>query len=169
MAVTTLTGNINTTQPIAAELKVDMRDAIAMLDVDTTQFMTMMMHPKFGTEQANSFKVEWLNDQFLPRKSALSASAASADTTLTLTASEGAYFRAGDVIRNTLTGEGMRVTTSGASAVTVVRGVGSVAAVSSASTNANIVIVGNAAAEGTTLCTRLITQRASDYNLALAA
>lgn len=60
MPITTLTGNINTTQPLAAELKVDMREAIAMLDVDTTQFMTMMMHPKFGTERATSFKVEWI-------------------------------------------------------------------------------------------------------------
>ena len=54
MAVTLNTGLVATNDPLANELKVDMRERIAMLEPDTTQFTTMLMHPKFEQERANS-------------------------------------------------------------------------------------------------------------------
>ena len=39
MATTILSGLVDTADPVAAELKVDMRDEIAMLDPDTSQFV----------------------------------------------------------------------------------------------------------------------------------
>jgi hypothetical protein len=83
-------------------------------DVDNTQFTTMLM--KLPSSTAKSFKEEWMEDQFLPTNTALSATAASADTNLAVTTSEGNYFKVGDVIRFVQTGEPFRVTTVGASA-----------------------------------------------------
>ena len=51
-----LSGLIDTADPVAAELKVDMRDQLAMLDPDVSQFTTMLM--KLPEERAKSFKVE---------------------------------------------------------------------------------------------------------------
>ena len=57
MAVTTmLSGLVDTADPVAAELKVDMRDQLAMLDPETSQFSTMLM--KLPQVRAKSFKVE---------------------------------------------------------------------------------------------------------------
>ena len=56
MATTIVSGLVDTADPLAAELKVDMRDQLAMLDPDTSQFSTMLM--KLPSERANSFKVE---------------------------------------------------------------------------------------------------------------
>lgn len=165
MPVTMISGVNYTSSPVANELRVDMRDKIAMLDPDTTQFTTMLMHPDVDQERAKSFKVEWLTDQLMPRVSALAASAASGDTNLTLTTNEGNYFRAGDIVRLSLTGEAMRVTAAGASAITVVRAIGSVAAASAASgSTAKVIIVGHANQQGATMPTRLVTQRVADYN-----
>lgn len=165
MATTTISGVNYTSSPLSNELKVDMRDKIAMLDPDTSQFTTMLMHPDVEKERANSFKVEWMTDQLLPRVTALAATAASADTFLTVTTNEGNYLRSGDIIRNTLTGEAYRVTTPQASGTSVVRAVGSVAAATSTSgSTAKLVVVGHATQQGATMPTRLITQRVADYN-----
>ena len=65
MATTIVSGLVDTADPLAAELKVDMRDQLAMLDPDTSQFSTMLM--KLPSERANSFKTEWLQDRLIPR------------------------------------------------------------------------------------------------------
>jgi hypothetical protein len=75
-----------------------MREKITNLDTDNTQFSTMLM--RLPSERAKSFKVEWMDDQLLPKFSALAASAASDLTNLTLTTSEGNYFKVGDILRN---------------------------------------------------------------------
>jgi len=164
MATTTVSGLASTASPVSNELKVDMHKKVAMLDPETSQFSTMLM--KLPSNKANSFKTEWLEDLLLPRTSALAASAASSDTALTTTTSEGAYFRAGDIVRITTTGEAVRVTATAASALTVVRGIGTVTAASSASsaTAGQLVIIGNVSAQGATLPTALITQRTQNYN-----
>ena len=159
---TILSGLVDTADPVAAELKVDMREKIADLDPDTSQFTTMLM--KLPQERANSFKVEWLNDELMPLVSALAASATSADTNLQVTTGEGAYFKAGHIIRNVLTGEPMRVTGAAASSITVVRAIDGSTAVSSASADAKLVIVGGSNEQGATAPTALITQRATNYN-----
>ena len=50
------TGLVATDDPLSNELLPDIRDKIAMLDPDTTQFTTMLM--KLHEERAQSFKVE---------------------------------------------------------------------------------------------------------------
>lgn len=163
MAVTINSGLVDTADPLSDELKVDMRETIAMLDPDVSQFSTMLM--KLPSERAKSFKVEWMNDQLLPRVSGLAASATSAATTLSVTADEGNYFKAGDIVRIPQTGEAVRVTAASASSITVVRGQGSVTAATAASAGAgSLIIVGGSNAQGATLPTALITQRTANYN-----
>ncbi len=159
---TILSGLVDTADPVSAELKIDMREKIADLDPDTSQFTTMLM--KLPQERAQSFKVEWLNDELMPLVSALAASATSADTNLQVTTNEGAYFKAGHIIRNVLTGEPMRVTGAAASSITVVRAIDGSTAASSASADAKLVIVGGSNEQGATAPTALITQRATNYN-----
>jgi hypothetical protein len=158
---TVLSGLVDTADPVSGELKVDMREKIADLDPDTSQFTTMLM--KLPQERANSFKVEWMNDELMPLVSALAASAASDLTNLVVTTGEGAYFKAGHIIRNVLTGEPMRVTGAAASSITVVRAIDGSTAVSSASADAKLVIVGGSNEQGATAPTALITQRATNY------
>lgn len=163
MATTMVSGLVDTADPVSNELKVDMRDQLAMLDPDTSQFSTMLM--KLPSERANSFKVEWLEDRLVPRTTGLAATATSADTNLTVTTSTGSYFKAGDIARIVQTGEAVRVTAVGASAITVVRGIGSVTAATAATTaDGGIVIVGGSNEQGATLPTALGTQRVAAYN-----
>lgn len=170
---TVITGVENDQAILSNERVIDMDDVIAYLDPDVSQFTTMLM--KVASQEAYSTKVEWLEDELLPRLSTLGATAASANTstfgvasfTLTLTPSADAgYFRSGDLLRNSLTGEPMLVTTDGNSSngqVVVTRAVNGASAASSA-TGAQILIVGNAAAQGASLGTRLITKRVANYN-----
>lgn len=164
MATTILAAAATTKDPLSNELKVSMRNDIAMLDTDDSQFTTMLMDARLQKEKANSFKEEWLEDLYLPRLSTLGASSASTDTVITTATSEGFYFRAGDFVRNTVTGEGMLVTTGNAtSSFTATRGIGSVIATSSVS-GADLVIVGHSDAQAATLPTIMMTQRTTNYN-----
>ena len=56
MAVSVATGVVTTAGPTSNQLKIDMRDAIAMLDPEEAQFTTLLM--KLPEEKAKSFKVE---------------------------------------------------------------------------------------------------------------
>lgn len=157
------TGLVDTADPLANELKIDMREKLAMLDPETSQFMTILN--KLPTERARSFKVEWLDDRLVPRTTALAASAASDATNLTVTTNTGSYFKPGDIVRIVNTGEPVRVSTTGASAITVVRAIdGSTAASAQTTGDGGLVIVGGSNAQGATLPLALITQRTAGYN-----
>ncbi len=104
-----------------------------------------------------------MDDQLLPKYSALAASSAAADTNLVLTTDEGSYFKAGDLIRNADTGEPMRITGVAASSVTVVRAVDGSTALSS-TTLAKIVHIGGSNEEGAEAPTALIAERTANYN-----
>lgn len=161
MAVSTLTGLVDDNVVLADEKIVDMDDVIAMLDPEVSQFTTMLM--KVSSSPAYNSKIEWLEDQLFPRLSALAVSAATADTTLQVTAAQGAYFRAGDVVRIAISGEAVKVTSVSTDTLTVSRAIGGVAA-ATAQTGSDLVIVGNASLQGATLGTRKITKRVLAYN-----
>lgn len=164
MATTITSGLVDTADPTQNQLKIDMSEKIAMLDPDVSQFSTILM--KLPKDKALSFKKEWLDDRLIPRTSALAASAATADTAFTVTTSEGAYFKVGDLVRITTTGECVRVTATAASALTVVRAIGTVSAATAASsaTAGQLVIVGGSNAQGATLPTALVTATVANYN-----
>jgi hypothetical protein len=154
-------GLVDTADPASQELKIDMREKIAMLDADTSQFSTMLM--KLPQERAKSFKVEWLNDELIPAYASMSASAASDATNLAVGSGEGSYFKAGSIIRIAGTGEPVRVTATAAASLTVVRAIDGSTAVSIASTD-KLINIGGSNEQGATAPTALITQRAHNYN-----
>lgn len=97
--------------------------------------------------------------------SALSASATSAAASLSVTTGDGnTVFRVGDVVRISLTGEAVLVTSVSANAIGVTRSWGETAAASAASANAQLVVVGNASAQGASSGTAQYVQRTIPYN-----
>jgi hypothetical protein len=94
MANTMQRGLVATDDPLANDLIVSMRRQVAYLDVDTTQFYTML--DRISTEEAKSFKEEWLLGEFLPTNLSLAATAAAGDTVLTFQTGEGNYLKGRD-------------------------------------------------------------------------
>jgi hypothetical protein len=158
----TIDGVSATDDPLAADLVVQMDRQVANEDVDNTQFTTMMM--KLPSSTAKSFKQEWLEDVYIPKYTALAATAATADTVLTVTTNEGTYAKVGDIAKIVQTGEAVRIVTVGASAWTVVRAIGSVAAATAATGAPGIVIVSGSNEQGSTSPTAQVTEKTSNYN-----
>ncbi len=148
MATTIVTGDLALDVINQSQRVIDMDDRIAELEPNASPLVVLLK--KLKRVQAISPKVEWLEQVLMPRYDTLSASATSATTSLPVTNS--AYYRVGDVLRDTATGEAMEVTGVSASALGVTRAIGSVAAASCASTD-EIFIVANVNVEGASLRT----------------
>jgi len=162
MAVTINADLVDDSDILSNERVVDMDNEIAMLDTDVSQFTTMLM--RVASKPAFSSKVEWLEDQLFPRLSALAASCTSAAGTIDVTSGEGTYFKLGDVIRVASTGEALAVSAAPSTdTVGVTRSIGAVAAASAAS-GVELIIIGNASAQGATLGKRAVTERVAAYN-----
>lgn len=161
MAIPIVTGLEDDNDILANERVIDMDPVIAMLDPDSSQFMTMLM--RVARTGADSTKNEWLEDQYFPRLSAVVSGGATDGATITVTTGEGAYFRVGDLLRNARTGVGVRLTTVAGDVITpsVARGRVAFAAHSAGD---QLLIMGNAAAQGAGLGTEKITQRVAQYN-----
>lgn len=101
---------------------------------------------RLGSVPATNPKIEWNEDESMPRITTLSASAASNATAFGVTAD---IFRVGDVVRVTTVGFGLLVTATAAGAITA-SAVGGTAQASAAST-AELYIVANSNQEGATL------------------
>lgn len=162
MAYTLNTGNVDTADPTANTDIRSVAKAMAYLDQDNTQFVTMLQ--RMPEEQIAHYKHEWPEDQLLPQHTALSASISNSVAAIPVTTSEAEIARPGDVVANTLTGERMLITNVYTSAWSVVRGFGGVAGTSSASTNAKMVIVGNTNEQNAAAPTAVITARSINYN-----
>lgn len=164
MAVTTNRDLVATDDPLAVDLAVSMDSQVAPLDRDNTQFSSMLMQLPVST--AKSFQEQWEEDQYLPRNTTLSATAAAADTALAIATNEGNYAKVGDTAKFIQTGEAIRITGVSASAWTVVRAIGSVAAATAGTgtTNGGIIIMNGSNEQGGTLPTAIVTQKTSNYN-----
>jgi len=158
---TILTGLVDTEDVLGDERVVDMSEDIAHLDPDESQFTTMLQ--KMGSKEAFREKVNWLELELFPRKSALAASATAAATTITVTTGEGTYFRAGDIVRVAASGEAVKVDSVSTDTLTVTRSIGDVAA-ATAQSAVELVIISNAAAQGDTLGTRKMVKKVLGYN-----
>jgi hypothetical protein len=136
-------GSINQAQRV-----IDMDDRIAELEPNASPLVVLLK--KLNRQQAISPWVQWLEHVLMPRYDVTSAAATNVATTLVMV--NAAYFRVGDVIRDTATGEAMEVTAVAAPNLTVTRGIGSVipAAVGSGD---EIFIVSNVNVEGASLRT----------------
>jgi hypothetical protein len=161
MPVAIASGLVDDQDILQNERVIDMDDVITYLDPDTSQFTTMLM--RVAREGADSTKVEWLEDDLFPRLSSVASGGATNGATITVAAGEGAYFRAGDIVRNARTGNAVRVTSVAGDVLTVGVALGRVAFAAAAAAD-QLLISGNASAQGATLGTRLITKRVAQFN-----
>lgn len=161
---TVTSGIVDTEAVLSDEKVVDMAPAFRNLDPDTSQFMTILN--KLPSVQAKREKVNWLEDELFPNLTTLAVSAASAASgstaQLTVATGTGAYFRVGDIIRiPQLGGVAAEVSATGTSTVNVTYLTSPSA---SANSGADVLIVGNAAAQGADYGTLKVTQRVLGYN-----
>lgn len=110
-----------------------------------------------GSVEAINPKVEWNEDETMPRITTLSASATSAATAFGNTAD---IFRVGDVVRFSSLGFGLLVTTTAAGSI----GGTIIGTPVSAQTGAELYLVANANAEGATLRELKFPQLVQQYN-----
>ena len=156
------TGMVDTEDILSNERIVDMSEKMRKLQPDEQQFRVMLS--QIGKKDATREIVEWLDDEYLPRVSSQAVSAASADTTITVTTGDGnTVFSAGAVVRNMETGEAYLVTSTSANSIGVTRSWGGVAAATSSSV-AKLLVVGNAAAQGASSGISRVVQRVRGFN-----
>jgi hypothetical protein len=164
---TILTGVVDDADILSNQRVVDMSPTIAMLEPDEAPLTTMLQ--KTSKRAAFSQKVEWLSDELVPRLTTLAASAASAATALSVATGTGQYFRPGDVIRISTTGENCAISAvTGDTLNLVSRTLGGTSGVTSisAASGVDVIKVGNAAAEGATLGTLIQTKKVANFNYA---
>jgi len=161
MAVGVVTGLEDDQDILQNERVIDMDPTIAMLDPDTSQYTTILM--RVARSAAVSTKSEWLEDELFPRLSSVVSGGATNGATITVAAGEGAYFRAGDVVRNARTGVAVRIISVATDTLTPTVALGRVAFAAHAASD-QLLITGNASAQGATLGARKITKRVAQFN-----
>lgn len=159
---TVLSGTVDDQDILQNERVIDMAPEIDLLQEDLTQFTTMLR--KVASKTAHSSKVEWLTDELFPRRTTLAEDLDTSETAWDVASGTGSYFRAGDVVRIVSSGEAARVASIATDTVTVAaRSLGDVAA-ATALTGEEIIIIGNAAAQGAGLGTSAVTKRVANFN-----
>jgi hypothetical protein len=156
---TVLVGDLSLDIINQSQRVIDMDDRIAELEPNAAPLVVMLK--KLKRVQAISPKVEWLEHQLMPRYANLTASAAAAATTWAV--SDGTFFRVGDVLRNTATGEAAEVTAVSGNNLTVNRGIGSIPATTTGAAD-EIFIVSNVNVEGASLRTIKTTKLNNLWN-----
>jgi hypothetical protein len=149
-----LTGDLALDTINQAQRVVDMDTRIAELEPNTAPLVVLLK--KLKRVQAISPWVQWLEQVNMPRYDTLSAALTGAAVTA-IPVTSASYYRVGDVLRETATGEAMEVTGVSAAAIGVNRGIGGVPAVTGASGD-EIFIVSNVNVEGASLRTIKTTQ-----------
>jgi hypothetical protein len=158
---TVLDGVVDDADILQNERVIDMDEDIAQLETDLNRITSILM--RLRKRPATSQKVEWLEDELLPRLTTLAASHTSAATTIAVASNTGQYIKVRDVLRIASVGENVAVTATSGDTIGVTRSIGSVAGASAAS-GVDVVIIGSAFAEGSTLGELKQTQRVAQYN-----
>lgn len=157
MTPTLLAGTETTIQNVDNNVR-GMDAAVYELEPDVAP-LTVLLNA-MGSQPALAPKVEWLEDESMPRVTTLSASAASAAATLTLGPTAD-IFRVGDVVRLSSLGFGVLVTATAAGAITgTILGTTGV----SAASGSEMYLVSNANAELATLREIKFTQLNTAFN-----
>lgn len=140
---------------------IDMNPVIQQLEPDAAPLTTMLQ--KMTRKPAYSQKVEWIEDELLPRLTTILTTYNTVITTIVVAAGAGQYFRNRDLIQNAASGENMLVTGVATDTLTVVRGVGSV--VGTAGTAGDQLLrLGNASHEGAYLGDIKVVKKVAQYN-----
>lgn len=139
---------------------IDMSDTIHLLDPNEAPLTAISM--KLRTVSAINPKVEWMEDDYIPSSDVVNGTIAGGTTTLVMT--NGAYFRAGDILKVLETGETLYVTSVATNDLTVVRSIGATAAATITDAG-TILIIGNANAENSTMRDILTAEKVNQYNM----
>ena len=132
----------------------DVSPSLSQLDPDAGPLVTLLS--KLKKRATVDPKIEWFEDELLPRFDKLDAALTSSATTMTVVNYK--YFRAGDIVRVNK-GELVRVdTTPTTVTVTIVRAAGETSAAAGSSGD-QLHIIGNSNEEGATRRALLSTQR----------
>lgn len=138
-------GVVSTTELLVDALRIDMDPEMRLLDADESQYSTLVMNTRSrGTGRE---KFQWIETEIFPRLVTAAALYLVGDTAVTLSAGQGANIRIGDVLRNMAKGDALWVTNVVGDVLTVVRNVGTKAAVAGAAGD-TFLIMSNAAAQG---------------------
>ena len=154
IAPTVLTGDLALDVINQSQRVIDMDDRIAELEPNAAPLVVLLK--KLKRVQAIAPKVEWLEQVLMPRYDQLSA-ALTGTAVASLPVANSSFYRVGDVLRETATGEAMEVTGVSAGVLGVNRGIGGVPAATGASGD-EIFIVSNVNVEGASLRTIKTTQ-----------
>lgn len=125
---------------------VDMSNEIAFLEPSATPLIVLTK--KLNTSGTSNPKYEWMDNDLEVRWTKAADAALKAATTIVVTTGTGKYFTADDLIKNTATGEVMKVVSISTDTLTVTRAIGATAGVA-VTADDPILIVGNAAMQGT--------------------
>jgi hypothetical protein len=163
MAVAINTGVVDTEARLSSERVVDMDSKIGLKETDNAQFMTIL--GKLPSVDATQVEVRWLEDRLLPNRTTLASGSISTagQVVIDVATGTGDYFRAGDIVYVEQYGEKLSVTSVATDALTVVRSIGGVAAIT-ATSGTGLVIIGNAAAQGADTGALKSTDRTLGYN-----
>lgn len=143
MAVTLKAGVEPSTENTANNPR-DMEDRVFELEPDVAPLTLLLA--KLNSRPAKNPKIEWLEDEPMPRLTTLSASAASNATAFGVTAD---IFRVNDVVRFTSQGFAIYVTATAAGAITGAQIGGTAQA--SAANSSEVYIVGTSDVEGNSI------------------
>lgn len=156
MPVTLLVGPETTLQNVDMHPR-DMDAPVHLLEPNAAPLTALL--ERLGTVPARNPKVEWIEDEAMPRITTLSASAAASATTYSVTDN---IFRAGDLVRFPTQGFSVVVTATASGSITVQK-IGTEPHASAAS-GSEVFLVANAAAEGSSLREIKFTQVVPQFN-----
>ena len=132
MAVTIKTGTLSTDKILSALQKPEVLDKVILAEAHVAP-MYALLRNRLKKQVALQPEFSHFEDQLAPTWTTVAADATATDTTISVAAGTGYYFRAGDVVLVPSTGEQMLVTSVASDSITVTRGYGatSAAAISS--------------------------------------
>lgn len=163
-----VTGVKDTNNTLAAKLKIDMSEKIALLQPSATPLITFLKRAKGNTATANNPKFSWLEDDIGARWDAINDVAGYNTSATKIVVDTGAIFTVGQLVKVPRTGEVMKVAVidpdgDNANEITFVRGFGTTAAAAIVNDDP-LVIIGNANEEGAGAPTINNTTETEVYN-----
>lgn len=142
-----VTGVRDTNNILAAKMKIDMSEKIALLQPSATPLTVFTKRAKGATQSAKNPKFSWMEDDLGARWDAINNGAGYDNVATSMAVDNGDYFSTGDIVKVPRTGEVLLVTAVATNTLTVKRGYG-VTAAAALVDNDPIVIIGNVNEEG---------------------
>ena len=139
----------------------DVKEEINQLEPDQYPLVAIMNKAKSRLKVTGNKKYEWFEDTLLPRFDILGGALAAGDVTMTVT--NFAYFRKGDLVRVNQNELVFITTTPTTVTVAIRRAYGTIAAAAAVAGN-QLHIIANLADEGATVGDVLTTQKVPQYN-----